>query len=175
MLCAWIVPNCCWGSKSVSRVQIGSARLGVCGFCANSQGSHAPQCPVRRAATATEHQLSASFYSCNCAGPGARSRALEFHILGGRARRGPRCRRRPAAQTPARPALAAELFEALQCTPVTLAQTWRQQALFPSQFHQSARELRTVVPSIWSPVSIPAKLNSVSLSHFGIQALHTVE
>ena len=43
ILGAAIAPNRCWGSKSVSRAQIGSARRGAWGFCCSFQGTHAPQ------------------------------------------------------------------------------------------------------------------------------------
>jgi hypothetical protein len=43
MLGASIAPNRCWGSKSVSRAQIGSARRGAWGFCGSFHSTHAPQ------------------------------------------------------------------------------------------------------------------------------------
>jgi hypothetical protein len=58
----------------------------------------------------------------------------------------------PKQETPAHPAFAAELFEALQCTPLTLPQTGREQAVVPQSFppvrvRARARRAIRVVPS----------------------------
>ena len=115
------------------------------------RGRNSRQHRARRAATATEQPVKRLLPFLQLRRPGSPLQALQLHILAGQAHRGSRCRRRPTARTPAHPALAAELFEALQCPPVTLAQTGREQAVVsqpipPVRVRAQARRAIRVVP-----------------------------